>query len=253
MTVRLTFDHPASQVQTRQRTSEVFNVSMDIIRDILPSERPGLAPLFANHRHLRPDVDAVLQGYCGSAVANAGPVPLVAQLTIHPVTFFGGAAAHPAARHLIECLVGEKLIIVAEQTWRELVFQVHGPRLTTESRLTFSPEHLNLEHLRRLATDVPHGFRIARVDLDIAPRLKAEVSADLILSEVFASPSDFVERGIGFCALAGERLVSSATSAGMNAIPIRLGDVHDKQILCHPGVIDHNIQAAKGVDGLLHH
>lgn len=185
---------------------------MGIIRDIVPSERIGLAPLFANHRHLRPDIDAVLQGYCGMAVANAGPDPLVAQLTINPVTFFGGEPTHPVAQHLVERLVGEKIIIVAEEGWRETVFHVHGPRITTQSRLPFSPERLNLEHLRHL-TRVPDGFQIARIDLDLAQRIHAEVSADLLLSEVFPSPADFVERGIGFCALAGERLVCGATSA----------------------------------------
>ena len=128
--------------------------------------------------------DAVLQGYCGHAVANAGPEPLVAQITINPVTFFGGNPAHPAARHLIERLVGEKIIIVSEPGWREMISQVHGPQITTESRRPFSPDRLNLEHLRRLMTRVPDGAQITRIDLELAKRIRAEVSADLVLSEV---------------------------------------------------------------------
>jgi predicted GNAT family acetyltransferase len=34
-----------------------------------------------------------------------------------------------------------------------------------------------------------------------------------LLPKVFASPSDFFERGVGFCALSGEQMVCAATSA----------------------------------------
>jgi hypothetical protein len=47
---------------------------MDRMQSIAPTERRRLAPLFTDHRHLRPDVDAVLQGYCGTAMANTGSV-----------------------------------------------------------------------------------------------------------------------------------------------------------------------------------
>jgi hypothetical protein len=59
-----------------------------------------LVPLFTDHRYLRPDIDAVLQGHCGTAIANTGSDFQVAQLSISALTFFGGDSAHPMARHL---------------------------------------------------------------------------------------------------------------------------------------------------------
>jgi GNAT superfamily N-acetyltransferase len=197
---------------------------MGIMRDIARSDRGRLAPLFVNHRHLRPDVDAVLQGYCGSAIATPESDPHVAQLTISLITFFGGDPTHPFARHLVERLAGEKIIIVADEGWRELVYQVHGARISAQPRLCFSPKQLNLAHLHQLTTRIPVGVQLQRINLDLAQRMSAEVSAGLILPEVFPSPADFVERGIGFCALVDEQIVCGATSAARcdNAIEIQI-------------------------------
>jgi hypothetical protein len=68
---------------------------MDSIRSIAPAERRRLAPLFTDHRHLRPDVDAVLQGHCGTAIANTGNAFQVAQLSLSVLTFFGGTLRIP--------------------------------------------------------------------------------------------------------------------------------------------------------------
>ena len=219
---------------------------MSSARYIEPSERQVLAPLFTHHRHLRPDVDAVLQGYCGTAVANTVGEACVAQLTISLLTFFGGDPTHPLARHLVEKLSGETIIVVADARWRELVFHVHGARLTIQPRLSFSSVHLNLAHLRHLMSCGPEGLQIKRIDLDLAQRIGTEVDTDLILSEVFPTLTDFVERGIGFCALADERIVCGATSAARcdNAIEI--------QINTHPQFRRRGLASAVGATLVAH-
>src|SRR5262245_28825468 len=139
---------------------------MGIMRDIAHADRRRLAPLFANHRYLRPDVDAVLQGYCGSTRATPESDPRVAQLTLSLITFFGGDPTYPLARPLVEHLSGEKIIIVADEGWRELVYQVHGARISAQPRLSFSPKQLDLAHLHQLRARIPVGFQIQRIDLD---------------------------------------------------------------------------------------
>ena len=186
---------------------------MDSIRSIAPAERRTLAPLFTDHRHLRPDVDAVLQGYCGTAIANAGSAFQVAQLSLSGLTFFGGDPTHPVARNFVGQLAGEKIILVASEAWRALVYHVHGPRIVPQPRIAFSAKGLELAHLHQLMGSIPAGYQITRVDLELAQRLGGEVSAGLLLPEVWGAPADFVARGIGFCALAGERMVCGAVSA----------------------------------------
>jgi GNAT superfamily N-acetyltransferase len=197
---------------------------MDSIRFIALADRRRLAPLFTDHRHLRPDVDAVLQGYCGTAIANSGSDLQVAQLALSGLTFFGGDPTHSMARHLVEQVSGETIILVASAAWRALVCHVHGPRLLRQPRVAFSATCLELAHLRQLMAGVPAGYRIRRIDLDLAQRVGGEVSAGLILPEVWASLTDFVARGIGFCALMDERMVCAATSAARcdDAIEIQI-------------------------------
>jgi hypothetical protein len=186
---------------------------MDSIRSIAPAERRTLAPLFTDHRHLRPDVDAVLQGYCGTASANTGTTFQVAQLSISVLTFFGGDPTHPVARHLVTQLTGEQIILVASEAWRTLIYHVHGPRIIPQPRVAFSAKYLDLAHLHQLMRGVPDGYQLTRVDLELAQRIGREVSAGLMLPEVWGSPADFVARGIGFCARTGERIVCGAVSA----------------------------------------
>lgn len=197
---------------------------MDRIQSIAPTERRRLAPLFTDHRHLRPDIDAVLQGYCGTAMTNTGSDLQVAQLTISVLTFLGGDPTHPVARHVVEQLSGETIILVASEAWHALVRHVHGPRIIPQPRVAFSATPLELVHLRQLIAGVPAGYQVTQIDRALAQRLGSEVSAGLMLPEVWASLEDFVARGVGFCALAGERIVCAATSAARceHAIEIQI-------------------------------
>jgi GNAT acetyltransferase len=166
-----------------------------------------LVPLFTNHRYPRPDIDAVLQGHCGTAIANTGSDFQVAQLSISALTFFGGDSAHPMARH------GETIVIVASEAWHALVRHVHGARVLLRPRIAFSAKRLELAHLHQLMEGVPVGYQITRIDLELAQRIGREVSAGLILPAVWDSLADFVMRGIGFCTLTGEQIVCGAVSA----------------------------------------
>jgi hypothetical protein len=198
-----------------------------------------LAPLFSDYRHLRTDIDANLSGYCGNAVANKGDKLVVAKLTNDFVNIFGGNPNHAVASFLIEQLCEKKVfsavynlwrkafgrygrryklkrmaISVPNEAWRNLILSVHGSRITIEKRLSFSSKTLDIEHLRILKSQVPKGFKIKRTDVSLVERMRSEVSKDLISYQIFKSPSDFFERGVGFCAVADDgKIACAATSA----------------------------------------
>src|SRR5262245_35093326 len=147
------------------------------------------------------------------AIANTGNTFQVAQLSLSVLTFFGGDPTHPVARHLVTQLTGEQIILVASEAWRALIYHVHGPRIIPQPRVAFSTKYLDLAHLQQLMRGVPTGYQITQIDLELAQHIGREVSADLMLPEVWASPADFVAHGIGFCARTGERIVCGAVSA----------------------------------------
>jgi GNAT superfamily N-acetyltransferase len=94
-----------------------------------------------------------------------------------------------------------------------LLLTIYGSRLVAFDRFAFSDEALELEHLKRLSRQVPDGFAVRRIDLNLARRIVAEGSL-LVEGHVgrFLSPEDFVRRGVGFCVLHGRLVVSGASS-----------------------------------------
>ena len=178
------------------------------IVSIDPDKRSVLIPLFADYFPQRIFINSVLEGHSGIALADSKTSPRVAQLTHPGWAILGGDVTHPIARKLVQQL-SEMWIIPISEAWRELIFRVHGHHLKQMPGITFSPESLNLKHLRHLQKHLPLNCRIERVDLPLANRLKNE---GLSSFPGFSSLADFAERGIGFCATIEERIISHAVS-----------------------------------------
>jgi GNAT superfamily N-acetyltransferase len=185
---------------------------MGTMKQISPAKRNNLAGLFTNHKRVRMLVEAVLEGQFGTALADAEREPQVAQLSIGPFKAFGGDSQHPLAREMLQNLP-PSFVLLDSDAWRELLFQIHGGQVKTQSRTAFSSAALDVEHLRPLARSVPTGFQVQRINLDIARRMVNELEMRFDL-HAFSSPEDFAECGIGFAALGdqGQRIVCVATS-----------------------------------------
>jgi GNAT superfamily N-acetyltransferase len=184
----------------------------DAVKRIAPHRRDRLAPLFTDHRSSFL-IDAVLQGHQGTAVADDENKPRVARLILADVVIFGGDAARSLARKLVEEMPPRKAIWPAPGGWHKLLFAIHGERLIRMKRHTLSDAELDVEHLRALAKEIPEGFRIERMGIELARQIVADsslISQDHVTQ--FESPEDFVERGIGYAVLAGERIVSGVSS-----------------------------------------
>ena len=183
-----------------------------MIHDIEPAKRGNLAFLFADH-HPSFLIDTVLEGHSGIALADDANNPRVAQLAYADVLTFGGDADHPAASQFVEQLPVDKGILALPERWRDLVRGVHGERLISIERFSFSGAQLNIAHLTSLKERLPEGFQLKQIDIDLAHQIDADstlISEDHVRN--FDSPEDFVGRGLGFCVLEGERIVSGASS-----------------------------------------
>ncbi len=184
---------------------------MNTFQAIEPAKRASLVPLFANHR---PSflIDTILEGHAGTALADNANDPHVAQLAYADIMIYGGDAGHPLARELAQALPVHKGVLPAPGGWRDLLSRAHGECLVAIERFAFSGEKLDIEQLYSLR-QAPKGFCIKRIDLGLARQIAAD--SDLISEDHvrnFNSPQDFCQRGIGFCILRGERIVSGASS-----------------------------------------
>ena len=173
-----------------------------------PDKRSVLIPLFANYLPQRIFIHSVLEGHSGIALADSKTDPRVAQLTHPGWAILGGDVTHPVAQKLVQQL-SEMWVIPISAAWRALILHVHGHHLKQMRGITFSPESLNLKHLRNLQKRIPLNCHIERVDISLANRLKNE---GLSSFPGFSSLADFAERGIGFCATIESRIMSHAVS-----------------------------------------
>ncbi len=177
-------------------------------------KRTRLSKLFRSYKwNYLPD--AILDGYLGRALANNEDDPQVAALEASnlKLCIVGGDARHPSAREYIEQLSTPAALIFASEGWEELVRGVHAGRLIYMPRYAFTSEKLNIEHLRSLSSQIPPGYRLEPMDLDLAQQLageRSEFASEHLLN--FDSPEDFIERGFGFCILDGDEIVSVATT-----------------------------------------
>jgi len=159
--------------------------------------------------------DAILEGTIGEALVNDEGDPQVAVLQIPKlkISIPGGDASHPAARKFIKGLPRFSALICASQEWEELLQEAHAGKLVAMQRYAFTGEKLDIDHLRGLASQIPDGYRLERIDLSLAKQLAAEKSefASAHMRN-FDSPEDFVARGFGFCIVTGDEVVGAATT-----------------------------------------
>ena len=212
------------------------------IVSIDPDKRSVLTPLFANYLPKRILINSILEGHSGIALANSKTNPRVAQLTLTGWAILGGDATHPTAQKLVQQL-SEMWIIPISEAWRELIFQVHGQHLEQMHSITFSPESLNLKHLRNLQKQIRFDCHIQRVDISLANQLRNEGFTSFA---GFSSLTDFAERGIGFCATINDRIISYAVSL------IQCRERIDIGVETHPDFRNKGIATAVAAKLLVH-
>ncbi len=203
---------------------------MTTLVKVAPSERHILSSLFAGHRNLRTFIDSTLEGRCGSAVVDDLSDPQAAYVKLGSFTFLGGDSRHPIARQLVQQLPTYCFLIGCEH-WREIIFGVHKTGIETSMRFPYSCERVDIRHIQNLIVQSPAGFHIERIDQELGDQMIEEVNPNLIPSYSFESSEDFFNRGIGFCALSGHRVVSGATSAAAfkNSIEIQVNTNEEYQ------------------------
>lgn len=184
------------------------------IHEINDPRRRILEQLFSDDHRLRAMIDAVLDGSCGTAYADARRDPKVAHLKFGPFNFLSGDPTHPAAKRMIEDFSKDDTVVAKDEDWKFLMMRSFECQIGTVRRHRFSSNQiLDSNHLRFQMSKIPDEFRLRRIDIELAVRLNTEVSPYLILAECFCSDSDFVNRGFGFCVENDGKIVAAATTA----------------------------------------
>ena len=165
-----------------------------------PENRSVLTPLFSTHRRQRVIVDAVIdQGY-GKAIADTEDHPEIALLELDIFTILSGNPQHTLAADLIQTM-SETMFIPECKGWKNLMIRTHGKGIERQRRVGITSEGLNIDHLRGLKRHTPAGYAIQWMDPRLVP---GHIGAH--------SAGEFIDHGIGFCALFEGKSVCAAYS-----------------------------------------
>jgi len=183
---------------------------MTMPAEIQVADRHGLIALFENCSYDRVLIDSVLEGYFGRAYADSAVNPAAARLDSGEFTMLGG---NPNAAGVKDLLHLAPIGYVTPQTaeWRYTLQDEFGTQLKVLPFTELSAVALDRAHLVRLAGALPAPFELKRIDRALAEQLPTDIRNKYCF-ENFNSIDDFLERGIGYCVLWCNKIVSAATS-----------------------------------------
>jgi GNAT superfamily N-acetyltransferase len=200
---------------------------MTTVVDIAATDRGRLVPLFSDCRYDRVHIDSVLEGHFGSAFADSASQPSVARLDSGAFTVLGGDPAATATKALLDH-APIQYVTPQNDDWRKLLERQFEGRFSRVPFTGFSWQAIDVARLAECFAVLPLPFELERIDKELAQRLPSD-TGNAYFMECFASVDDFLARGIGFCVLHQDRLVSAATSMARSsqAIDIEIETVRD--------------------------
>ncbi len=183
------------------------------IVEIAVTERNVLAPLFGENRYDTVLINSVLEGYFGVSYADSKSTPSVARLDSGAFTMLGG---NPEATAVTVLLRHAPIYYVTpgNDEWRRALEDEFGEKVVSLRFTEFSSRSLDENHLAGLVQSLAAGFELRKVDRELAERLPLDMNNEYFF-ENFESVEDFLSRGIGYCVVHEDRIVSAATSMAM--------------------------------------
>jgi GNAT superfamily N-acetyltransferase len=171
-----------------------------------------LATAFGSCKRVDLSIDCVIEGQMGKAFANDPENPTAFKIGVGPFSYFAGDATTSGAGEMIKDLSTYPLLMPSTEGWIDLAKEVHGEKLTSFPRYSFSSENLSVEHLDRLLADSRFKDEVQRIDTAAAGEALAIQDGVLDLSD-FDSAEDFVKRGIGFRLMDNQSVMGMAFSS----------------------------------------
>lgn len=170
--------------------------------------------MFGGHSTLRAVIESAVEGTLGTVLVDDPSNPKAARIDLGCYTAFGGTVE--ASKKLMSSVRSPaELVVPDDQSWRDLLFEVWGEDLADRPMRTFSGLSLDQDCLSDIASNIPAGFSVQRLDRDDAKQLDAELTPHAL--QVFRDAHHFCHFGFGYGATHHGRLVSASTSYAISS------------------------------------
>ena len=168
-----------------------------MIVEWVDEDRSKLRPLFDSHTRGRAIIFPALDQGRGNVWVNSLETPTVARLQIAMINAVTGDSKSPDAEELIQMIEPLQLVFGPNDEWTQIIKRQWGNRLGVQQRALFSPDTLDLNHLRNLRNQLPKGYILERMDLETIKRVDKRQAMHIPM--FFGSSEDFYKMGIAFC------------------------------------------------------
>lgn len=174
--------------------------------------RLRLARAFRHNPRVDYSLDCVIEDQMGQAFADDPDAPTAFRISIGPFWYFAGDADGPGGRALLAEWPPYHLLMPSLPGWAAAAREMFGEQLVAFPRYSFSAARLDEAHLERVIAGSPQRERPVAVDATLLAPLAGQADGFLDLSD-FASPDDFLARGLGYVALDGDKVMGVAYSS----------------------------------------
>ena len=168
-----------------------------------------IAHIFHEHQFLSSVIESAIATPMGQFWVDDIQDPSVALVAVG-FQFLAGDYKSEAVEELLEHIPSGHDIVVPIEEWVKKLEQKWDDRLEIFQRFSFSPDNLNLNHIRNLKSQLPTIYSIKQINHSIASELPKELVSTLLT--FFGTPERFMETGVGFCVFHNEQPVSLAMS-----------------------------------------
>lgn len=147
----------------------------------------------------------------GFVLADNVEQPNIALSFIGGCIIYGGDANHNSARDLIHSMEVQPAILSYPESWAALVKDEYKEKAKIETRYYLPFASLDKERLLSIDLSTNNGYRIERIDEQLAEKLKGEIGEEY---QIYHYPSlrDFAEKGCGFCITNRNEICSAAAA-----------------------------------------
>jgi hypothetical protein len=176
----------------------------------LDEDRKLVRLLFEAHRRARAVIFPALDQGRGNVWTDSVEAPTVARLQLVMINAVAGDSASPDAEELIRMIEPMQLVFGPDDEWTRIIKELWGERLGVQQRTLFSPESLDLDHLRNLRNQLPDGYKLERMDLETIEHVDKRRA--MHIPTFFVSSTDFYDKGIAYCIKYEDEVICMAST-----------------------------------------
>jgi GNAT superfamily N-acetyltransferase len=175
------------------------------------ANRIRLARAFRNVPRVDISIECVIEEQMGKPYVDDIQNPSAYKIQTGPFFYFAGNALGEGGQEMLRAIQPWTLFMPSADGWLESSKSMYGERLLGFDRYSFSSERLSIEHLEKLLLQSAFNKDVRQMDLALATHVWDQ-DHFVDLSD-FESPSDFVERGIGYYVEKNGEVVGAAFSS----------------------------------------